>query len=268
MLDITEPKPSFFNVPQGGTLMEEQDGRINPVYNNPRQSHTNLKEFFNRQSGKWEYGNELPDGSIEPTGEISPKQIAQDAQDKSTNYMKQAEDYLAQHPDEKRTKWELAQTFEAQQAGNIAQAQLPTALKKIEAQGNQARTTKRTESGGTATTKTKARENYETKKSAIEQTAKHKFTPEELAGSVLDLPSKVRKQFGETRTAQLKSWTDFQVLKGKAEYSDTLQTPPPAKPGTPAPAISDEDKQAIDWARQNASDPRSAQILKLHNLAQ
>jgi hypothetical protein len=89
-----------------------------------------------------------------------------------------------------------------------------------------------------------------------------------LAGSVLDLPSKVRKQFGETRTAQLKSWTDFQVLKGKAEYSDTLQTPPPAKPGTPAPAISDEDKQAIDWARQNASDPRSAQILKLHNLAQ
>ena len=44
---------------------------------------------------------------------------------KETNYINQATDYLKTHPDEKRNVYQLAQAFEAQQAGAIANAQLP-----------------------------------------------------------------------------------------------------------------------------------------------
>jgi len=56
--------------------------------------------------------------------------------------------------------------------------------------------------------------------------------------------------------------------KWQVSQGDTLGAAggaPPVK-APPSQALSTEDQQAVDWARQNPSDPRSAQILKLHGL--
>lgn len=99
-----------------------------------------------------------------------------------------------------------------------------------------------------------------------------KVSPEDQEKMAAKYPGKTAPEKLKAFQADMKKATDaYTYFYSLAQAKGTPKTDPNQQGGKntkKTKTLSPQDQQAVDWARANPNDPRSAKILKLHNLAQ